>query len=189
MPKSDIQFKPTTLTIPNPDLVVVKDDKPNWNLPDNRRRSFHNFQTTMRYSIGIRAPRVLPLTKRIDRRIGDMPEVRRITGTTYFSAMVVAQDATVLFEAYAPDFSPEQCHSMQSISKSAMNLVIGGLVEKELIDLGKKVKHYLPKIGSGYAEATVQQVLDMDVINNFDENYDASYEHDTQVGYTSWLQS
>ena len=182
MPKSEILFEPTTLTIPNPDLVVVKDDKPNWNLPDNRRRAFHNFQTTMRYSIGIRAPRVLPLTKRIDRRIGDMPEVRRITGTTYFSAMVVAQDATVLFETYAPDFAPEQCHSMQSISKSAMNLVIGGLVENELIDLGKKVKHYLPKIGSGYAEATVQQVLDMDVINNFDENYDASYEHDTQVG-------
>ena len=182
MSKSDIKFEPTGLSIPNPDLVVVEDDKPNWNLPDNRRIAFHNFEQIMRYSIGIRAPRVLPLTKRIDRRIGDMPEVRRITGTTYFSAMVVAQDATVLFEAYAPDFSPEQCHSMQSISKSAMNLVIGGLVENELIDLSKKVKHYLPKIGSGYAEATVQQVLDMDVINNFDENYDASYEHDTQVG-------
>jgi len=187
MSRSETKFEPTSLSIPNPDLVVVEDDKPNWNLPDNRRIAFHNFERIMRYSIGIRAPRVLPLTKRIDRRIGDMPEVRRITGTTYFSAMVVAQDATVLFEAYAPDFSPQQCHSMQSISKSAMNLILGKLVEAKVIDLSKKVKHYLPEIGSGYAEATVQQVLDMDVINNFDENYDASYEYDTQadapVGY------
>ena len=182
MPKSDIQFEPTTLTIPNPDLVVVKDDKPNWNLPDNRRRSFHNFQTTMRYSIGIRAPRVLPLTKRIDRRIGDMPEVRRITGTTYFSAMVVARDATVLFEAYAPDFTPEQCHSMQSISKCVMNLIFGRLVDNGSIDLNQKINDYIPEIGSGYAEATIQQVLDMDVINNFDENYDASYRYDSQAG-------
>ena len=187
MSRSETKFEPTSLSIPNPDLVVVEDDKPNWNLPDNRRIAFHNFERIMRYSIGIRAPRILPLTKRIDRRIGDMPEVRRITGTTYFSAMVVAQDATVLFEAYAPDFSPQQCHSMQSISKSAMNLILGKLVEAKVIDLSKKVKHYLPEIGSGYAEATVQQVLDMDVINNFDENYDASYEYDPQadapVGY------
>ena len=66
MSKSDIKFEPTGLSIPNPDLVVVEDDKPNWNLPDNRRIAFHNFEQIMRYSIGIRAPRVLPLTKRID---------------------------------------------------------------------------------------------------------------------------
>ena len=178
MSKSNMKFEPALVTIPNPDLVVLEDDKPNWNLPDNRRRAFHNFETIMRYSVGIRAPSVLPLTKRIDRRIGDMPEVRRITGTTYFSAMVVARDATVLFEAYAPDFTPEQCHSMQSISKCVMNLIFGRLVDNGSIDLNQKIKDYIPEIGSGYAEATIQQVLDMDVINNFDENYDASYRYD-----------
>ena len=182
MTKSIKQFDPTSISVPNSDLVVVEDDKPNWNLPDNRRGAFHNFQQIMRYSIGIRAPQVLPLTKKIDRRIGDMPEVRRITATTYFSAMVVVQDAAVLFEAYAPDFAPEQSHSMQSISKSLMNFVIGSLVESGSIDLERKVKDYIPEIGSGYAEATVQQVLDMDVINNFDEDYDASYEYDPQMG-------
>ena len=187
MAESGIKPESSVLTLPNPDLVVIEDDKPNWNLPDNRRHAFHNFEKIMRYSMGIRAPRVLPLSKRIDRRIGDMFEVRRLTGTTYFSAMVVARDTELLFETYAPDFDPKQCHSMQSITKCVMNLIFGRLVEDGLIDLNQKVKDYIPEIGSGYAEATIQQVLDMDVVNNFDENYDASYEHDPReaapVGY------
>ncbi|SVA39261.1 uncharacterized protein METZ01_LOCUS92115, partial [marine metagenome] len=40
MSKSNMKFEPALLTIPNPDLVVLEDDKPNWNLPDNRRRAF-----------------------------------------------------------------------------------------------------------------------------------------------------
>tara|TARA_Y100001960_G_scaffold333606_1_gene439650 strand:- start:516 stop:1712 length:1197 start_codon:yes stop_codon:yes gene_type:complete len=182
MPESVIKKASSVYTIPNPDLVVVEDDKPNWNLPENRRRAFHNFEKIMRYSIGIRAPRVLPLTRRIDRRIGDMPEVRRLTGTTFFSAMVVLRGTDLLFETYASDFAPEQCHSMQSITKCVMNLILGKLVEDGLIDLTRKVKDYIPEIGSGYAEATIQQVLDMNVINNFDENYDASYRLDPHDG-------
>ena len=104
MPESDIKKESSIYTIPNPDLVVVEDDKPNWNLPENRRCAFHNFEKIMRYSIGIRAPLVLPLTRRIDRRIEDMPEVRRLTGTTFFSAMVVVRGSHLLFETYASDF-------------------------------------------------------------------------------------
>ena len=49
----------TTLeTIPNPDLVVVEDDKPNWNLPHNRRWGFHNLYKMGRYAMSIRAPNV-----------------------------------------------------------------------------------------------------------------------------------
>jgi len=187
MSESDIKKGSSVYTTPNQDLVVIEDDKPNWNLPENRRYAFHNFEKIMRWSIGIRAPRVLPLTRRIDRRIGDMAEVRRLTGTTFFSAMVVVRGTHLLFETYASDFSPKQCHSMQSITKCVMNLIFGRLVEDGLIDLNSKVKEYIPEIGSGYAEATIQQVLDMNVINNFDENYDASYQLDPQdeapVGY------
>ena len=149
MAESGIKPESSVLTIPNPDLVVIEDDKPNWNLPDNRRHAVHNFEKIMRYSMGIRAPRVLPLSKRIDRRIGDMHEVRRLTGTNYFSAMVVARGTELLFETYAPDFDPKQCHSMQSITKCVMNLIFGRLVEGGSIDLNQKVKDYLPEIGSG----------------------------------------
>jgi CubicO group peptidase (beta-lactamase class C family) len=124
-----------------------------------------------RYSFGIRAPAVLRLRKVVDRRIGDLASVRRLTGTTHFSGMVAARDGEILFEAYAPDFGPGQPHSIQSITKTTMNLVYGRLVERGQVDLSRPVGHYLPDIGSGYAPATLQDVLDMNVVNDFSEDY------------------
>jgi len=153
------------------DLVVGESGRPGWNQPDRRRRAFHNMHDVFRYSLGIRAPHALRLRKRVDRRIEDLPSVRRLTGTAYFSGMVVARGGDVLFERYAPDFGPHQPHSIQSITKTTMNLVVGRLVEQGRIDLGREVRHYLPDIGSGYAAATVQNVLDMNVINDYSEDY------------------
>ena len=113
---------------------------------------------------------MLPLSKAIDERIGDMPEVRRYTGTTYFSAMAVVREQSVLFEAYAPDFGPDRPHSMQSVGKTAASLILGRLVEDGRVELDRKVAHYLPEIGTA-TRRHVQQVLDMDVVNNFDEGY------------------
>jgi len=174
-------------TIRNPDLVVAEDNKANWNLPDQRRWGFHNIHKITRYSLGLRAPQVMPLKKDIDLRIGNMPEVRRLTGTTLFSAMVVLRGQSILFETYAPDFGPKCLHSMQSITKSNMNLVYGRLIEQGRVDVNKKVSDYLPDIGSGYARATIQQVLNMDLINNFKEDYSDPYlfcdNPDATVGY------
>ena len=51
----------------------------------------------------------------------------------------------------------------------------------------KKVKEYLPEIGTGYAEATVQQVLNMDLSNNYSEDYSdpfaCSFIHETSLGW------
>jgi CubicO group peptidase (beta-lactamase class C family) len=158
-------------TDPSPDLLVGEGARPGWNQPDRRRRAFHNMHTVFRYSLGIRAPEVLRLGKVVDRRIGDLASVRRLTGTTYFSGMVAVRGGDVLFERYAPDFGPHQPHSVQSITKTTMNLVVGLLVERGKVDLGREVRHYLPGIGSGYAPATVQDVLDMNVINDYSEDY------------------
>jgi CubicO group peptidase (beta-lactamase class C family) len=160
-----------SVTERNPDLIVGERDRPGWNQPDRRRRAFHNMHGVFRYSIGIRAPEVLRLGKVVDRRIGDLPSVRRLTGTTYFSGMVVVRGGDVLFESYARDFGPGQPHSIQSITKTTMNLVVGRLVERGMVDLGQTVSHYLPDIGSGYAAVTVQDVMDMNVINDYSEDY------------------
>jgi CubicO group peptidase (beta-lactamase class C family) len=165
-----VSANPTT-TDHNPDLLVGEGGRPMWNQPDRRRRGFHHMPAVFRYSLGIRAPAVLRLRKVVDRRIGDLASVRRLTGTTYFSGMVAARDGEVLFETYAPDFGPHQPHSIQSITKTTMNLVFGRLVERGMVDPAREVGHYLPDIGSGYATATVQDVLDMSVINDFGEDY------------------
>ena len=67
------------ITIPNPDLDVVLDNKPRWNTPDFRRAGFHNLHRNARYAMSIRSPQVLTLEKRFDRRIADLPEVRALT--------------------------------------------------------------------------------------------------------------
>jgi CubicO group peptidase (beta-lactamase class C family) len=169
------------------DLVVGEGGRPGWNQPDRRRHAFHHMHEVFRYSLGIRAPEALRLTKSVDRRIGDLASVRRLTGTPYFSGMVVARGGDVLFERYAGDFGPRQPHSIQSITKTTMNLVVGRLVERGLLDLGRPVARYLPDIGSGYAAATVQDVLDMNVINDYSEDYSDPYAtvflHETAMGW------
>ena len=160
----------------NPDLVVGDDNLNAWNQPDTRRWGFRNVHWLNRYGFSARSSHVLPLRKRIDRHIGDMPEVRRLTTTSMFDAMIVVQGRDILFERYAPDFGPDIPHSIQSISKTTLNLIFGRLVAEGLVDLEAKVEQYLPEIGSGYRGATVQQVLDMNVMNNFDEDYTATYD-------------
>ncbi len=162
-------------TYRNPDLVVNKDNLAGWNQAENRRHGFHNLHLLQRYGLLIRSPDVMVLNRDIDRRIGDLPEARRLTTTNEFSAMAVARGSTLLFEKYAPDFGPDRPHSMQSMTKTTLNLVYGRLVEDGAVELDAKVANYIPEIGSGYAAATIQQVLDMDLVNVFNEDYDDPY--------------
>ena len=108
--------------------------------------------------LSLRSSDTLLLSRNIDRRIGDLPSVRALTGTQFFSGMAVLKGQELVYEAYAPDFGPDLPHSMQSITKTNTNLIIGRLVRQGLLDLTKPVSEYLPDVGSGYATATLQQV-------------------------------
>jgi CubicO group peptidase (beta-lactamase class C family) len=158
-------------THPNPDLELLGDNKPAWNQPARRRRGFHELHRIARYGVSFRARRVLALETRADLGIATRDDVRMLTSLPWFSAMVVAHGPHVLFERYAPDFGRDRPHSIQSITKTTLNLIIGRLVEEGRIDVARPVGEYLPEIGSGYAPATVQQTLDMDVANDYTEDY------------------
>ncbi|WP_292337866.1 serine hydrolase [Mesorhizobium sp.] len=170
----------------NPDLTLDAGNQPRWNQPDHRRDGFHNLHRHARYCLSFRAARVMTLQKRMDLRIANMEPVRRLTSLPWFSAMAVIRGNDLLFERYAPDFGPDRPHSIMSISKTIMNLVIGRMLEDGKIDLAHKVGHYLPWIGSGYATATVQQVLDMNVANDYSEDYSNSrctaFAHEEAMG-------
>jgi len=160
---------------PNPDLLVGADNKARWNQPDHRRHGFHNLYRLARYATSYRAGRVMSLHKRADLRIADMESVRRLTSLPWFSAMAVVRGNDVLYERYAPDFGPDRPHSIQSISKTMLNLILGRLLDDGKIELGRKVADYLPWIGSGYAGSTLQQVMNMDVANDYSEDYSDSH--------------
>ncbi|SJM32652.1 serine hydrolase domain-containing protein [Mesorhizobium delmotii] len=161
----------TLPSIANPDLEVLFDNKPRWDLPDSRRAGFHNLHTTLRYAFSMRAPRVLPLRKEVDWTIGERPEVARYLAMPHFSAFVVVGDDRILYEAYAPDFGRDRPHPIMSITKTTLNLMLGRAVADGLVNLDERVGTYLPEIGTGYAEATVKAVADMNVANDFTEDY------------------
>ncbi len=174
-------------TIPNPDLTVVAGNKSRWTHADHRRRGLHNLHRIARYRMDFRAARVAPLEKCMDLRIPALEPVQQLTSLPWFSAMAVVRDQHILFERYASDFGADRPHSIQSITKTTMNLLIGQLVEQGLVDLSHEVRHYLPEIGSGYARATLQQVLNMDVVNNYSEDFAdpqaTYYSHEEAMGW------
>ena len=158
-------------THPNPDLTVGPDHRPRWNTPVQRRHAFHNLQHVARYSQSYRAGHILDLRLSADLSIPAREDVRRLTGLPWFSAMAVTEGNRLLFEAYAADFGPDRPHSIMSISKMAMNLITGRLVEEGRLRLDETLGDILPWIGAGYRGATVQDVLNMNVQNGYDEDY------------------
>lgn len=158
-------------THPNPDLTVGAEDHPRWNTAPHRRQGFHNLHRIARYTLGFRAASVLDLRLLADLSIPAREDVQRLTASPWFSALVVTEGNRLLHEAYAPDFGPDQPHSIMSISKMAANLILGRLWEEGRIALDEPLGAILPWLGPGYRNATVQQALDMNVHNAFTEDY------------------
>ncbi|MCZ6884994.1 MAG: serine hydrolase, partial [Alphaproteobacteria bacterium] len=174
-------------TTANPDLVVAEGGRTRWNTPETRRWGFHNLHRISRYGLSLRSRDVLVLRRDIDRRIAELDAVRHMTGTTIFSGLAVVRGNTLLYERYAPDFGPDRLHSIQSITKTTVNLIYGRLVEQGRIDLDAKVGDFLSEIGSGYAGASLRDVLDMNVANDYSEDYEdpssSVFDHEMAMGW------
>eukprot|EP01048_Picozoa_sp_COSAG05_P007767 COSAG05_NODE_560_length_8675_cov_18.684235_1_plen_471_part_00 len=163
----------TLPTHPNPSTVVdVSTNLAGWMRTDVRRREGFHFPNFGMQGITIRSPSVLALTSAPNDRIASLTSVQRAVQHRCFSGMAVVKGTQVVYEQYAADFGPEMAHSMQSVTKTCMHLIIGQLVARNKLSLSDQIKSLVPEIGSGYSEATVQQVLDMAVVNNFSEGYD-----------------
>ena len=158
-------------TNPNPDLVVIEDNKPKWYLPKTRREGYRNLHKINRYGLLLRSDLVLKLSKSYNNEIEKIPSVKNMTNHKYFCSLLVGKDQNILYEKYAEDFSETQPQTIMSITKMFVNLFIGKLVEQKIVNLNDKISHYLPNIGSGYASATIQNVLDMNIQNSYSEDY------------------
>ncbi len=171
---------------PNPDLVVGPERHPRWNAAPDRRQGFHNLHRVARYTMGFRAAHVLDLRLAADLAVPAREDVRHLTGLPWFSAMAVTEGNRLLFEAYAPDFRPDQPHAIMSISKMATNLILGRLWEDGRLATERMIGDILPWIGAGYAGANVQDTLDMNVQNGFNEDYadpdTTVFQHEVAMG-------
>ena len=173
-------------THPNPDLSVGADLHPRWNSAPHRRQGFHNLHRIARYTQTFRAARVLDLRHATDPTVPARDDVRRLTASPWFSAMAVIEGDRLLYETYAPDFRPDQPHAIMSISKMSANLILGRLWGEGLLDLDAPLGDSLPWIGPGYRDARVQDILDMNVHNAFNEDYTdpqtTVFQHEVAMG-------
>ena len=167
--------KKKLVSVRNPELTTLKDNKASWNLPKTRRFGYRNLHKINRYSIFLRSDLILKLNSKPNKTIAKFPLVKKMTKNKSFCSLIVGNRQNILFEKYAKDFKKNQPQTIMSITKMLVNLFIGELVTNRLIDLNKKVSHYLPKIGSGYANAKIQDVLNMNVINSYTEDYTKAY--------------
>jgi CubicO group peptidase (beta-lactamase class C family) len=157
--------------IPNPDLTVGADNKQRWNRPAHRRHGFHNAHHLFRRTLMVRSRNVLMLEPSKEGLPDQPARLQDLLNHPAFSAICCIQGNRIVMEAAADDFTTTTPHSIQSVSKLHIHLIVGQLLEQGLISCEAKVADYLPDIGTGYAQATVQSLLDMAVSNDFSEDY------------------
>ena len=159
----------------NSSLVVVRNNKPKWYLPETRRAGYRNLHKINRYGLLYRSDLVLKLNKKYNKKIQNIPSVKKIINHKYFCSLLVGKDQDILYEKYASDFTNKTPQTIMSITKMFANLFVGELLKNKKINLNKNVSYYLPKIGSGYANAKVQDILNMNVVNAYTEDYTKAY--------------
>ena len=159
----------------NPSLVVIRDNKPKWYLPETRRDGYRNLHKINRYGLLYRSDLVLKLENNYNQEIEKIPSVKKMLKHKYFCSLLVGKNQDILFEKYADDFTDKTPQTIMSITKMFANLFIGELFEKKIIYLNKKISYYLPQIGTGYASATIQDVLNMNIVNSYSEDYTDPY--------------
>lgn len=90
----------------------------------------------------------------------------------YTDGIVVLHKGKIVYERYFGALAPERQHIAFSVTKSFTGTLASMLIAEGRLDPAKPVSHYLPELArSGFADATVQQVLDMTTTLAFNEEY------------------
>ena len=93
-------------------------------------------------------------------------------GANYTDAIVVLHRGQVVYEKYFPILPAERQHIAFSVTKSFIGTLGAMLVADGKLDPGATVTRYIPELaGSGFGDATVQQVLDMTTALDYSEDY------------------
>ena len=162
--------------------------------PPDRRLTFENWQTapynrrgffsvsrimpTVSIFRGYRPAKILlRWTKNInlitfDDLDGNLMSVGQMLDATYTNGFIVLKDGKIITEQYFNGMVPKSRHIIWSCSQSIIGSLIGIYVKNGLLDANASVSSYIPELaGSGFADATIQQVLDMQVALDYSEAF------------------
>lgn len=91
---------------------------------------------------------------------------------TYTDGLLVLHKGAIVYEKTYAGMAAHQPHALWSMSKSFTGLLVTMLIEDGVIDPGALVSAYLPELkNSAWADATVQQTLDMTTGVAYSENF------------------
>jgi CubicO group peptidase (beta-lactamase class C family) len=107
--------------------------------------------------------------RRVD---GSAATVQAVLDDTYTDAFAVLQDGKLVTEWYAPGGGQDRVHAVLSITKSVIGCVAGVLLDRGILREDRLVADLVPELAtSGYAGATVRNLLDMRSGVRFLEDY------------------
>jgi CubicO group peptidase (beta-lactamase class C family) len=91
---------------------------------------------------------------------------------TYTDGIIVMHRGVRLYERYFGALQPHRPHSCFSITKSYAATLAATLIHERALDEDKTVAYYLPEMAAtAYEEATLRQVLDMQIGVDYSEDY------------------
>jgi len=100
--------------------------------------------------------------------------VQEMLDATYTDGFIVLHQGRAVYEVYDNGMLPDTRHLLMSVGKSVTGAMAGQLLMDGRLDADALVVEYIPELkkSSGFAEATVRQVLDMTTSIVFNEDYD-----------------
>ncbi|MEM1162330.1 MAG: serine hydrolase [Pseudomonadota bacterium] len=91
---------------------------------------------------------------------------------THTDGLVILHNGALVHESYANGMTASDPHICMSVSKSMLGLLAGTLAKSGDLDLSSNAATYIPELTqTAFANATVQQLLDMRTGVTFDEDY------------------
>ena len=166
----------------------------NWDLPPYNRWSFQNIRTLFPTTDVRRAGRIIPFPL-------DLQDVSRIPyegadgktrsvahglNLTYADGFLVCHRGRLKAETYLNDMTPHSQHLSQSVAKSIVGTLAGVLHHEGLLDLNAPLRDLVPELAEcGYAEATLNQALDMQTGVRFSEDYGVPNSDMTRIDIAS----
>jgi CubicO group peptidase (beta-lactamase class C family) len=110
-----------------------------------------------------------PAVARLD---GSIATVEDVLADTFTDAFLVLHDGQVVAERYYAGMTAGTRHLLMSVSKSVLGCAAGVLAGRGLLDVRTPVTDYVPEVSdSGYAGATIRDLLDMRTGVAFRETY------------------
>ncbi len=153
----------------------------NWQDPPFNRWAFSHMRELVPTQRIRRGYEVSPQFAHVLADIGETP-VHLIDGSevsantvfdqTYTDAYVIMRNGVIVAESYSDRTHLDTPHLLMSVTKSIVGCVAANLIERGVLALDEPLTTYVPEFeGSGYAQATVRNLLDMRSGIKFSEEY------------------